>query len=320
MFRETRQDVPRLPARNHLGTSQAATQAASAFTLIELLVVIATIALLLAILMPSLGSSRKSARAMVCASNLRGVGQGLVLYNNDHKEAVIPSFNMTGTDGSGQVLDGWAPILDRDGYMESSRSAKGNPFYCPDTFDVAGVATGQTGSDPNNAKGWHEWPFVRTGSANNPDIDESRGFLKIIRVAYWVNSINPIGGTVAVDQDLHYTGSVGYGPGTGGQFVRQTKLSAFQRPSQLIAMADGVYAGRQRDNQIGMANSRIGFRHPGKNAAANTVFADGHVESLGGREFPRALGGSNTPADVRQENLGTKASVYANPERVLASP
>ncbi len=221
-----------------------------AFTLIELLVVIAVIALLVGILLPALGQARKASKAVACAANLHGIGQGLVLYNNDHKEAVIPSFNMTGTTGgAGVPLDGWGPILDRDGYMTGSDTKGGNPFYCPETFDVAGVASGQTGTDPNNPKGWLDWPFERQGNANIPVLIEDRGFNKIIRVSYWMNAINPIGGTVQVEQDLHYTGSVGYGPGTGGAFVRQTKLNAFQRPTQLSAIADGLYAGRQRDNQ-----------------------------------------------------------------------
>ena len=46
----------------------------SAFTLIELLVVIAIIALLLAILMPSLSRARKQSRTVACMSNLKSWG------------------------------------------------------------------------------------------------------------------------------------------------------------------------------------------------------------------------------------------------------
>jgi prepilin-type processing-associated H-X9-DG protein len=162
-----------------------------------------------------------------------------------------------------------------------------------------------------------EWPFERTGSSQNPVTDPTRGFEKIIRVSYWMNAINPIGGTVAVEQDLHYTGSVGYGPGSNGEFLKPTYFKSFVRPYELIALSDGVYVGRQRDNQIGMPNSRIGFRHPGKNNVANTAFADGHVKGIGGRDFPRALGGSNLPAEVVAENTGGRPSVYANPEKAL---
>lgn len=289
-----------------------------AFTLIELLVVIAVIALLVGILLPAISHARKTARATVCMGQLRGVGQGLVLYNGDHREAVIPSYNMTSTGGGeGDPLDGWAPILDRDGYMTAQQSAGGNPFYCPDTVDVAGVASGQTDWDPDNPKGWLDWPFIRTGSANIPTLIEDRGFHKIIRVAYWINADNPIGGVVEIVPDLFYTLSVGYGPDENKSVMRQMHVKAFTRPQNLISIADGLYAGRQRDNQIGMRNSRIGYRHPGKFGAANVVFADGHVDPLGGKDFPRGLGGSNPPAEIREENGNLKPTVYADPEGTL---
>ena len=58
-----------------------------AFTLIELLVVIAIIALLLAILMPSLKKAKKIAQTVVCRSNLKQWGLITTLYaqDNDHK-------------------------------------------------------------------------------------------------------------------------------------------------------------------------------------------------------------------------------------------
>lgn len=289
-----------------------------AFTLIELLVVIAIMALLIGLLLPSLGQSRRGARATACQVNLRGMGQGMVLYNNDHREFVIPSYNMTGTTGGADVpLDGWGPILDRDSYMRGAQHKGSNPFYCPETLDVAGVASGQTGNDPNNPKGWLDWPFARTGSANVPQLIPDRGFEKIIRVSYWINADNPIGSVASVTPDLYYTGSVGYGLSSNGLVIGQTKLSAFLRPGQLIAVADGLYAGRQRDGQVGLTNSRIGFRHPGKQGAANAAFADGHVASLGGKEFPRGLGGANDPAEVREENSHGNATIYANPEKAL---
>ncbi|MGD2108480.1 MAG: prepilin-type N-terminal cleavage/methylation domain-containing protein [Phycisphaerae bacterium] len=71
----------------------------SAFTVIELLVVIAIIALLLAILLPSLKKARIHAKEVVCGSTLNGFGKMLGLYtyaNNDW----LPGVNTSGVSVS----------------------------------------------------------------------------------------------------------------------------------------------------------------------------------------------------------------------------
>jgi prepilin-type processing-associated H-X9-DG protein len=56
-----------------------------AFTLVELLVVIATIALLMAILLPSLRSSKQQAEAVLCSSNIKQLLCGLFSYETENQ-------------------------------------------------------------------------------------------------------------------------------------------------------------------------------------------------------------------------------------------
>lgn len=62
-------------------------RARRAFTLIELLVVVAIIALLIAILLPSLALARTQARRTKTLAHLRGIGVAMSAYQNENREA-----------------------------------------------------------------------------------------------------------------------------------------------------------------------------------------------------------------------------------------
>lgn len=63
----------------------------TAFTLIELLVVVAIIALLVAILVPSLNKAKEQARRTVCATNLHSMINTLNLYAHNYDGSLWPS-------------------------------------------------------------------------------------------------------------------------------------------------------------------------------------------------------------------------------------
>ena len=56
------------------------------FTLVELLVVVAIIALLVSILLPTLGKAKEQARTVMCMSNIRGLGLSFTFYTDENDD------------------------------------------------------------------------------------------------------------------------------------------------------------------------------------------------------------------------------------------
>jgi prepilin-type N-terminal cleavage/methylation domain-containing protein/prepilin-type processing-associated H-X9-DG protein len=92
-----------------------------AFTLIELLVVISIIAILVALLAPSLSKFMERGRATNCANNLKNLGQGITQYISDMKGTMF--------DKAATGEDGWPKVLHRN-YVKDWKSFR-SPFDKP---------------------------------------------------------------------------------------------------------------------------------------------------------------------------------------------
>jgi prepilin-type N-terminal cleavage/methylation domain-containing protein len=159
------------------------------FTLIELLVVIAIIAVLMAILMPSLRIAKEQARSISCRSNVRTLAFAWLMYK-DENDAKLVGGHPAGSVDFKPILGPWVLIppseanasveekkeyikkgliwpfvKDVDVYHCSSDWRKNNPYhqYGYRTYSIAG---GMNGVDPDGA--WQIKSCLRYSDIKQP--------------------------------------------------------------------------------------------------------------------------------------------------------
>lgn len=151
------------------------------FTLIELLVVIAIIALLLAILLPALGRVKQAAKRLICGTNLRNIGQAIVLYAEANDTELPPcngsswknemfyyAFYLKG--GSWQPNAGHATPT-RLGYLYTNGLIEdGKLLYCDSTPKNHGTGWGsQSHRYEHYIDSSGRWPWNSDPSGWGPD-------------------------------------------------------------------------------------------------------------------------------------------------------
>jgi len=138
--------------------------ARAAFTLVELLIVIGIIAALIAILLPAVSRVREHARRTACLSNLRTLGQCMVMYANAYNGR-LPNGNgpqMTiDYDGANQVMTDFNTTYVNEPAV----------FWCPSSRRVA--PTSIDTADPeldNSARVSYDFYFLYWEPEDGPVI------------------------------------------------------------------------------------------------------------------------------------------------------
>ncbi len=227
---------------------------AAAFTLIELLVVIAIIAILAAMLLPSLSRAKAKGQGAQCLNNLRQLQLGWIMYASDNRE-VLPGDHWQ--DEQQHVPNDYNWVT---GWLSPEGEASNNT----DNTNVLFLL------DPK----WSQiGPYVKNAGVYRCVADQSMGLFGSVRLSRvrsmsmncWMGGNSPIwnsGGSRPYRRFVKSTDIIRPGPTDAIVFIDERSDS----------IDDGYFAIDMEKQQ--MPNLPASYH----NGASGVTFADGHAE------------------------------------------
>ena len=251
-----------------------------AFTLIELLVVISIISLLIGILLPALGSARKTASKLSCLSQMRQIGQANQIFAVNHDDFLVKTwFNVGPFDAEPGGYGGdneWGyefPYLGWD-YVLSDVMGNDAVFKCPDE-DGEEVYCWWVGDTQEDAKIHASYRYNMSHHADT-------------RLGMRVSDFKNPSGSMIIAEGVNIF--------DGERYLAQWDSNPKARVGELVVdnAAFNRHGGGTTDSI--------------KDGISNYVFVDGHAESMAWGVTWERLGGTDEKPETiwRMEYTGSR--------------